>query len=350
MSHFTFCVFSTSLKNLKNNNTHDMCTLIFFNRLCYSCCSCPSTPTHPTPTSPVKKEKAQYLFVQTWTFPKWVTRFRLRARSVSPRTDRTRLVTLTTRACGRKLLVVFSIGCVGSWRVRRAANHEGCHGRRGGKGGKHRCVCRGDGSGWGPWCSCCWVQVTWMKKWPRHNVKKSFIKEKNLQRKQYIFDRTNNSRSSPRGYIVVGEARLVIKLASFFATCFCSPSLLFVGLYRAQNTKGIEMQMNNKPIETFEFTRKTKLCARSRFVQHKTKHFCILPLKFVELPNQLVLWTMVSRTLSLIRVSHENMRGQRVTLLVMGLWYVIVTKVIYRLACKRKYVFRDVRIKTKVSE
>ena len=45
----------------------------------------------------------------------------------------------------------------------------------------------------------------------------------------------------------------------------------------------------------------------------------------------------------------ENMRRKRGTLPVMGLWYVIVTKVIYRLAHKRKCVFRDVRIKTKVS-
>ena len=45
----------------------------------------------------------------------------------------------------------------------------------------------------------------------------------------------------------------------------------------------------------------------------------------------------------------ENMRGQRGTLPVIGLWYVIVIKVIYRLAHKRKCVFWDVRIKTKVS-
>ena len=45
----------------------------------------------------------------------------------------------------------------------------------------------------------------------------------------------------------------------------------------------------------------------------------------------------------------KNMRGQRGTLPVMGFWYVIVTKVIYGLAYKRKCVFRDVRIKTNVS-
>ena len=43
----------------------------------------------------------------------------------------------------------------------------------------------------------------------------------------------------------------------------------------------------------------------------------------------------------------ENMRGQRGRIPVMGL--VIVTKVIYRLAHKRKCVSRDVRIKTEVS-
>ena len=43
--------------------------------------------------------------------------------------------------------------------------------------------------------------------------------------------------------------------------------------------------------------------------------------------------------------NQENMRGQRGTLPVHALWYVIATKVIYRLALKRKYVFRDVRIK-----
>ena len=50
-----------------------------------------------------------------------------------------------------------------------------------------------------------------------------------------------------------------------------------------------------------------------------------------------------------INYFQENMRGQRGTLPVHALWYVIVTKVIYRLAHKRKYVFRDVSIKTKVS-
>ena len=48
-------------------------------------------------------------------------------------------------------------------------------------------------------------------------------------------------------------------------------------------------------------------------------------------------------------VSQENMRGQRGSLPVMGLGYVIVTKAIYRLAHKRKCVFRDVYINTKVS-
>ena len=45
----------------------------------------------------------------------------------------------------------------------------------------------------------------------------------------------------------------------------------------------------------------------------------------------------------------ENIRGQRGTLPVIALWYVIVTKVIHRLTHKRKSVFRDVRVKTMVS-
>ena len=46
-------------------------------------------------------------------------------------------------------------------------------------------------------------------------------------------------------YSLVDKARLVMKLASFFVLCFCSLSPLFFGLNCAQNTKGIEMQMNN---------------------------------------------------------------------------------------------------------
>ena len=45
----------------------------------------------------------------------------------------------------------------------------------------------------------------------------------------------------------------------------------------------------------------------------------------------------------------ENMRGQRWTLPVHALWCVIATKVIYRLAHKRKCVFREVRIKTNLN-
>ena len=50
-----------------------------------------------------------------------------------------------------------------------------------------------------------------------------------------------------------------------------------------------------------------------------------------------------------IPLQQEKMKGQRGILPVMALRYVMVTKVIYRLARKRKCVFRDVRIKTKVS-
>ena len=42
-------------------------------------------------------------------------------------------------------------------------------------------------------------------------------------------------------------------------------------------------------------TFKTKQRARSRFVQHKTKQLCPLPLRFAELPNQSDLSTMSHR-------------------------------------------------------
>ena len=44
---------------------------------------------------------------------------------------------------------------------------------------------------------------------------------------------------------IVVTATLVMKLASFFVICFCSLFLLFFGLDRAQNTTGIETQINN---------------------------------------------------------------------------------------------------------
>ena len=68
---------------------------------------------------------------------------------------------------------------------------------------------------------------------------------------------------------------------------------LFVGLNPAQNTKGIDMHISNEPVKAFWLTRKTKQCAGSRFAQHKTKQLCTLLLKFVELPNQFALSTMV---------------------------------------------------------
>ena len=46
-------------------------------------------------------------------------------------------------------------------------------------------------------------------------------------------------------------------------------------------------------VKTFELTHKTKRCAGSRFVQHKTKQLCTLLLKFVELYSQLVISTML---------------------------------------------------------
>ena len=39
-----------------------------------------------------------------------------------------------------------------------------------------------------------------------------------------------------------------MKLASFFVIYFCSLFLLFVGLDRSQNTKGIETHTNNQPV------------------------------------------------------------------------------------------------------
>ena len=39
--------------------------------------------------------------------------------------------------------------------------------------------------------------------------------------------------------IISVKAGTVVKLASFFVICFCSLFLLFVGLDRAQTTKGI---------------------------------------------------------------------------------------------------------------
>ena len=49
------------------------------------------------------------------------------------------------------------------------------------------------------------------------------------------------------GLARVYKVGLVVKLAKFF---LCSLFLLFVGLDRPQNTKGIEMQMTNSPVET----------------------------------------------------------------------------------------------------
>ena len=42
---------------------------------------------------------------------------------------------------------------------------------------------------------------------------------------------------------LVDKARL--RLVSFFVICFCSPFLLFDCFGNAQNTEGVEMQMNN---------------------------------------------------------------------------------------------------------
>ena len=99
-----------------------------------------------------------------------------------------------------------------------------------------------------------------------------------------------------------------------------------------------------------------------------TRGPCPLPVPFPPLSglyiDRCMTWTLIPqvlhkrtsglRTLRLKfsqkdTIYQENMRGQRGTLPVHTLWYVIVTKVIYRLVHKQKCVFRDVRIKTKVS-
>ena len=98
-----------------------------------------------------------------------------------------------------------------------------------------------------------------------------------------------------------GTDRAELKPTSFFAIFVCSLFLLFVDLDHVQNTKCIEAQMNNSPVETFGFARKAKQCARSRFVQHKTKPLCSLPLEFLELPNQLVLSASVIGRLKYIQ-------------------------------------------------
>ena len=47
-----------------------------------------------------------------------------------------------------------------------------------------------------------------------------------------------------------------MKFTTFFVICFCSSFLFSVGLKGAQNTKDIETQTNNPPVETFGPTRK----------------------------------------------------------------------------------------------
>ena len=46
---------------------------------------------------------------------------------------------------------------------------------------------------------------------------------------------------------VVAKARLFMKLASFFDIRFYSLCLLYIGLNRAENRNGVEMQMNIEP-------------------------------------------------------------------------------------------------------
>ena len=87
-------------------------------------------------------------------------------------------------------------------------------------------------------------------------------------------------------YCIVDTSLLYVFVSSFF-------SWLVLTTHKTKNTNGIEMQMKNEQVETFGPTRKTKQCARSRFVQHETKQLCSLHLKFVELPDQLALSTML---------------------------------------------------------
>ena len=55
-----------------------------------------------------------------------------------------------------------------------------------------------------------------------------------------------------------------MKLAGFFVICFFCSSAVIV-----HKTKGIERQMDNEPVETFEYISKTIQCAQSRFVHNK---------------------------------------------------------------------------------
>ena len=72
-----------------------------------------------------------------------------------------------------------------------------------------------------------------------------------------------------------------MKITSFFVLVivlyfFCSLALT---MHKTQfKVQCIEMQMSNLPVKTFGLTRRTKQCARSRFVQHKTKQSSLFTL------------------------------------------------------------------------
>ena len=87
------------------------------------------------------------------------------------------------------------------------------------------------------------------------------------------------------------EHQLVMKLSQ----TLCYRFLLSISFVRwpAQNRKGIEMYMSNKPVKAFGLALKTKQFAGSRFVEHKTKQLCKPPLKYVGLYRELVLSTMM---------------------------------------------------------
>ena len=99
-----------------------------------------------------------------------------------------------------------------------------------------------------------------------------------------------------------------MKLSQFLVIGFCSLFLLFVCLDRAQNTKGIQMHMNNEPVKRFGLRHWTKRCASSRFVQPKTKQLCTLLLKFFGFHNQFALLTMV---FPIFRHTNQNNQSER---------------------------------------
>ena len=68
----------------------------------------------------------------------------------------------------------------------------------------------------------------------------------------------------------------------------CFSLLLFVGLDRTQNTKGIKMHMDNNIVASRNSTIETFGSHVKQYNAMYTIMVCSLPLKFVEFSNQLV--------------------------------------------------------------